>query len=138
MADEIRIDIDIKSTPIVKKVVVGAPIRSVHTSTDVSLFDNGDVSGTFIIDYSLGQFQKMNVVGDITSLNVINWPSSTTLGRLALYITLSTTYNIDWSWITGWAASPSAPVLDATLNELIFTTVDGGSVVIGHGIALGI
>lgn len=124
---------------IVKDITVGTPIKSVHSTNNVSVYDNGDVSGDIVINYQYGQFQKMNIVDDITSITVINWPSSTILGRLALYPTTdSTEYSIDWSWVNGWASSIGAPSLAVGLNELLFTTVDGGSTIIGHAIALGI
>ncbi|MCZ4281707.1 hypothetical protein O4H49_13030 [Kiloniella laminariae] len=108
-----------------------------------TVVDTGTKSGAVVIDYRAGglyqegQIQKITVGGNITNLTVMNWPDSGKAGKLTLYLNLSSANTVDFTFVSGWALG-SAPTLAVGLNELVFTTIDGGAVVIGHAVALGI
>ncbi|MEP3246243.1 MAG: hypothetical protein ABJN40_05510 [Sneathiella sp.] len=103
----------------------------------LSVHDKGNVSGAVAVDYADGSVQKLTVTADITTLTISNWPAAGSKGQLVLYLDLSADRACTFSGVTGWATG-SAPALKSGLNELVFTTIDGGTKVIGHAVALGI
>ncbi len=103
---------------------------------DPVVYNNGNVSGSVVVDYSNGKVQEMMLTGAVTSLSVSNWPATGIRAALTLYIDTSSLQTSDFSFVTSWATG-SAPTLAIGSNELVFTTKDGGTKVIGHSIALG-
>ncbi|PHR02365.1 MAG: hypothetical protein COB29_13985 [Sulfitobacter sp.] len=103
---------------------------------DPDITNYGSVSGTVAVDYTASAIQEMQLTANVTSLTISNWPASGKFGSLTLFLDMASPQSCDFSFVTSWA-SGSAPTLAAGLNELVFTTKDGGTKVIGHAIALG-
>jgi hypothetical protein len=103
----------------------------------LSVNDLGNQSGVVVVDYNSGSVQQLNSTAAITDLSITNWPASGSKGQLILFITMSSDLPITFTGVTAWASGP-APTLKTGLNELVFTTIDGGVKVIGHSVATGV
>jgi len=103
----------------------------------LKVHDKLNQSGVVVVDYSDGSVQQLNATAAITDLSIANWPAAGTKGQLILFITMSSDLAVTFSGISAWA-SGSAPTLTTGLNELVFTTIDGGTKVIGHAVATGV
>lgn len=101
------------------------------------LFDVGNVVGTLALDYADSKYQRMVVTGNITTMTVTGWAVTGRLSRLILYMDMGANYIIDWTWVDGWT-SGDPPDLLSGRNELMFTSIDGGTKIIGHATAIGI
>lgn len=84
---------------------------------------------TLTIDMNLGWCVALTLSANVTTFNVLNWPTSTILGRLILDITSNGAFNITgWPGLTIWPAG-SAPTITsgAGKKDTIILTSAGGS-----------
>lgn len=96
-----------------------------------------DASGDVVIDYSLGKHCVLNVIGDIDTISVTNWPVPGRIARLTLEFINTGPYGV-----TSWDSSimwPGGAVPDITQgpnrrDRVILSTTDGGAVVYGDSI----
>jgi len=66
----------------------GNTISDVNLSNySTELYDNGQQSGNIVIDYTLGNYQQLELNPGSSNISVINWPSEGTVGQMTLEIT---------------------------------------------------
>lgn len=105
-----------------------APIKAdVSAAADV-LVNAGNVSGTRIIDLSLGNYHTLSLTGN-TILSVINWPPTGVVAYVTLEI-VSNGYTITWPRNWNWMGRV-APTLTSGATDLVsLSTRNAGSKVI--------
>ncbi len=106
-------------------------------NTLLAVHDKGSLSGAVVVDYSDGSVQWMVASAAITALSFSNLPASGSKGQLVLYIDMASDLAVTFVGVTGWAGDNTAPTLKSGRNELVFTTIDGGTKLIGHTLATG-
>jgi hypothetical protein len=98
----------------------------------------GTLSGTVIIDYSMGSYQTVTTGGSIT-LGFINWPAAGTCGQVTVQVTVSNTahtltfptaVSINNEGTTGLYATTNVLTFPATgTYSFTFTTSNGGTTI---------
>jgi hypothetical protein len=69
--------------------------RAIFQNCGVSVYDNSatPVSGSLVIDYSAGSYQKYSLNSGTTTISVINLPGNLKSGNLILSVSTATTYD---------------------------------------------
>lgn len=96
-------------------------------------FDNGDQSGAVVLDYSNGHYQRMELIGNVTSLTINNFPTS----GIAGFLTLESVQDNTGGWtidLTGGAYRSPFGIFNNTttadsIDKLRFETRDGGTTI---------
>lgn len=107
-----------------------------ETAPKYTLDDDGSVSGAWAIDYANGPVIAATATGNITTINVNNWPASGTAGHLKLLLTNFGAYTITFptSWkftkrdmttVSFAGLGITLPVTGTVIFDII--TVDGGA-----------
>jgi hypothetical protein len=90
-------------------------------------------SGAVTIDRSLGEIQRLNVTGNVTSISILNWPPSGQVGRLILEVVNTGSFTVAFP-SARWA-SGLVPVVTPSGRDLYgFLSFDGGSTLYGSTI----
>jgi len=94
-----------------------------------TIVEHGVSTATLALDFSLGSFHTVTVSSAITSLSVINWPTSGKHGRLRLLLTVTGTYDVTLASSSTWTNSSSVLSLVAGTYLLEFSTKDAGNII---------
>jgi hypothetical protein len=96
--------------------------------------DIDDASGDVEIDYSLGKHVRLTIVGNVTSLSVVNWPIANRIARLTLEILNTGNFDIQaWPDGTLWQ-SGNVPFITqgaGKKDRIILSTTDAGATIYG-------
>ncbi len=94
-----------------------------------------DSSPNTVIDYALGAFQSINVIGDIGTIDVLNWPPPGKAARLILELRQTSAFQIAaWPEGTRWVEGvrPVLTVGAGSTDLVVLTTGTAGDVVFGN------
>lgn len=92
-------------------------------------------SGAVTLDYSLGRHVVLNLVGNVSSISVSNWPDTGNLARLSIEVRNTGAYDISaWPAGTKWAfgAPPTITPGAGKIDVVALTTTDAGSSLVGY------
>lgn len=93
-------------------------------------------NGALVIDYTLGRHVLLTMTGNVTSINIINWPATTTFARLTCEIHNTGAFTLS-GYPAGWKISNghTVPVLTPGAGAedwIAFTTHTAGTTVSVH------
>lgn len=93
------------------------------------------VSGAATINLENGNSQKIVVTGNITSMDMQNWPASGIDGSLILYVEQGGTgsYTIVWDTAIDWpgGVAPTISTAVGSMDIYAFRSIDGGTTIYG-------
>jgi hypothetical protein len=93
-----------------------------------------DVSGDVVLNYRNGSFQQVNIIGNITSLDVIGWPQYGETGRLIILMKNTGNFTVsNWvkaKWVNGDA--PELTVGAGAEDMVVLLTRTAGAVRYGN------
>ncbi len=102
--------------------------------TDATFFGDENV------DYTEGAYRKLTLTGNVTSIDILNWPATGKVGSLTLRLKQDATGSrtITWPASVDWAGG-AAPTLSTAANAVDFVTLwtdDAGITVYGAEVGL--
>jgi len=89
-----------------------------------------EAMGALIINYARGKHVRLNLIGDVTSFSVINWPPPNRIARLTLEILNGGDFGIlAWPPGTLWQSGSVAQITrgEGARDRLILSTTDAGA-----------
>jgi hypothetical protein len=90
-----------------------------------------NASGTVNLSYANGRYGVLNVVGNITSINVSAWPTSAYFGAMTLDVTNTGTFTITWPVGIKWAYGLPPVLTNNGRDIFMLSTTDSGAHVVG-------
>jgi hypothetical protein len=86
------------------------------------------------IDYAKGTFQQLILSADVTSLDVINWPSTGKTGRLILQVLNTGSFTISGWQNTEWVGGVAPTITQGAGKKdiVVLTTGSGGTEIFGN------
>lgn len=88
-------------------------------------------SGAVTLNYTLGRYAVLNVVGNITAIGVIGWPSSLYFGTMTMDVTNTGAYTITWPAGIKWAYGLPPVLTNNGRDIFMLSTTDSGAHVVG-------
>ena len=106
-------------------VLVGQIEVKTERYVDVS---KGNLSGAVTLDFSVGNFQRGTVTGDVTSVTFIKFPGvGKGVGYLTLELTNGGAHAITWPASVKWDGDAAPTLRSAGVDVLVFYSRDGGT-----------
>lgn len=97
------------------------------SSINLPLYEQTDISGDVTLDYANGECQRLNLIGDVTSLTIDNFGVAGRTFKMTLEVwggdAYSLTWPAEWLWGDGYVPTLGAKAL------IVLVTLDGGATI---------
>lgn len=116
------------------EIVLSPSAQGPPGSQELKVFELTSSTNT-VVDYAKGTWQHLTLIGNVSSLEVVNWPDAGKAARLVLQIENTGAFNIEnWPVGTRWPDSGAVPILTpgaGATDLIVLSTGSGGAPIFG-------